>query len=606
MAYNGFDVHLVHSQGSLSDVDEDSLDGPEATKPITTDQPPLLLEDIDCETKTACTSPSCTVQVQSSPNTHATDQPPPLTTPSCCSEAEPTSDAQMLMDDFGFSINVAAPQIVSNSPCILMDEKEEKREEEKKEEAPTGLVPSPSEPNATTDAPQSLLDDFGFNINVAAAHTDSDSPCIVMDEKGEEREEEEAPTDLVPSPPQPNATTDAPQSLLDDFGFNINVAAAHTDNDSPCIVMDEKGEEREEEEAPNDLVPSPPEPTTTTDAPQSLLDDFGFNIRLSSPHKGRELPNRAHRRSAKSHEVSPSSEQKTKYLMRFDTDLSITHSKKKLTTVNWSPNKAQILMEFDSNLTPSDTGMDTPPSTEMVARALDNPVASPRLTEKSSGGQNLSDDFRFKVDLRNPLIDENSIEQRNEAQNLLDDFGFESNTCTSTTPVGNEMDIPIANTSKAVIDEPLVAPPSTDVSANTQALLDDFGFDINVSALHMSEIVPDAHTANALPSSNDTPSKVVPLIAFSSDTVHLWEAKQKENKITRHRNQSPGLNKTDDQMQTPSEAISSETPNSMIGESVDRTVTSEKSGEDDGDSAERKTNCSPLLASVSVVIRWLA
>ena len=452
-----------------------------------------------------------------------------------------------------------------------------------------------------------------------------------MDEKQEEREEEEEPpNDLGPSPPQ-STTTDAPQSLLDDFGFSNNAAAPHTDSNSPCILMEEKEEEREEE-ASSDLVPSPPEPTTTIEAPQSLLDDFGFNIRLSSPHKGRDLPTKVHRRGNKFSEVSPSSELKTKYLMRFDTDLSNTHTKKKPTAVNLSPTKAQILMEFDTNLTPSDTDKDTPPSTEKVARALDNPLASPHLIEKNNDGQNLLDDFGFKVNLSNPLIGENSSEQKSEAQNLLDDFGFESNACTSVKTVENGMDLPIANITDAVVEEPLIAPPSTEVNANAQTLLDDFGFDINVSATRTSKTVPNAQLTDnhcTLPSSNGTPSKVVPLIAFSGDTVRLWEEKQKEDQshttITRHRSQSPSIDKADDQIQTPNDAQSSEKVD-PLGDSVDRTVTSEKNDMVDGCSSvgegekmnddgvegreqsrlptpsEQLTKCSPILTSVSVII----
>ena len=318
----GFYLCLISSQGSLSDIDDDSLNlPPEATKPTATtttvEPPPLLIKDIESDTKNTCTSPS-----------HKTLDSP--------------------------SAHVAATEL-------------------------TAL----SEP---TDDARTLMDDFGFNINVAAPHIGSDSPCIVMDEK----EEGEAPSDLGPSPPQPT-TTDVPQSLLDDFGFNINVAAPCADSDSLCLLVDEKGEETH-----SDLVPSPPEPAATTEPPQSLLDDFGFNIRLSSPHKCRNSPNKVHRRGNKSNEASPSHELRTKYLMRFDTDLSSTHTKK-LTTVNWSPTKAQILMEFDTNITPSDTDRDSPPSTEKVASVLENALASPRSTEKNSDGQNLLDDFEFKA-----------------------------------------------------------------------------------------------------------------------------------------------------------------------------------------------------------------
>ncbi len=491
--------YFIYSQGSLSDVDEDSLD----------QSPPLLLEGIESDTKDTCTiSPSH--KSLGSPSAHvAVADQPPLTTPSCCSEL--TDDAQTLMDDFGFNINAAAPHVGSDSPRIVMDEKEE--------------------------------------------------------EKGE------APSDLSPSP----ITNDA---LLDDFGFNIEIAAPCADSDAPCILMDEKEEEGgEKEEAPSDLVPSPPEPAATTEPPQSLLDDFGFNIRLSSPHKGRDSPNKVHRRGSKSNEVSPSSsELRTKYLMKFDSDLSSTHTKKnKLATVNWSPTKAQIIMEFDTNITPSDTDKDTPPSTEeKVEGTLDNPLASPSSTEKNSDGQNLLDQFEFKAALSNPLTGESSSEQRSDAQSLLGDFGFESNTCTSATPVGNGIDVPVANMTGAAVDDP-----STETSANTQTLLDDFGFDINVSAPCTSKTVLDAqmtdYSCAALPSNNSEPpaSRVVPLIAFSNDTVRLWEERQKEDQshttITRHRSQSPpNPNKTDEQ--TPNEVQSSEKADPAGGDSVDRTA----------------------------------
>ena len=575
---------LISSQGSLSDVDDDSLDlPPEATKPTaatTTEPPPLLLKDIESDTKNTCTSPSHKTLGSPSAHVAATE----LTTPS-----EPTDDARILMDDFGFNINVAAPRVNSGSPRIVMDEKEGRKEEG------------------------------------------------------------EAPSDLGPSPPQPTTTTDAPQSLLDDFGFNINMAAPYTDSDSPCLLMDEKDEGEGNEEAPSDLVPSPPEPAATTEPPQSLLDDFGFNIRLSSPHRRRDSPNKMHRRGNKSNEASPSHELRTKYLMRFDTDLSSTRTKKKLTTANWSPTKAQILMEFDTNITPSDTDKDSPLSTEKVTRALENPLTSPCSTENNGDGQNLLDDFEFKADLSNLPTGESSSAQRSDTQSLLGDFGFKSNA--STPAGGNGIDLPIATTTDAVVDEPLIAPPSMETSADTQTLLDDFGFDINVSsATGTSKTVSaDARitdfSCEALPSSSsDPPSTIVPLIAFSSDTVRLWEAKQKEVEsrtiITRPRNQSspPNSNKADEQIQqTPSEVQSSEKMAPVGGDSVvDRTAaTYEKSDMvdgchgDSGDVGERRervnggdgdgvverrersrllarskqlAKCSPVLTSVSVTL----
>ena len=550
-------VCLISSQGSLSDVDDDSLNlPPEATKPTaattTAEPPPLLLKDIESDTKNICTSPLHTTL--GSPSAH-----------------------------------VAATELIA-----------------------------PSEP---TDDAQTLMDDFGFNINIAAPHANSDSPRIIMDEK----EEGEAPSDLGPSPPQPTTTTDAPQSLLDDFGFNINVAAPCTDSDSPCLLMDEK-----EEETHSDLVPSPPEPAATTEPTQSLLDDFGFNIRLSSPHKRRDSPNNVHRRGNKSNEASPSHELRTKYLMKFDTDLSSTHTKKKLTTVNWSPSKAQILMEFDTNITPSDTDKDSPPSTEKVASVLENALASPHSTEKNSDGQNLLDDFEFKADLSNPPSGERSSEQRSDAQSLLGDFGFESNASTLTTPAGgNGIDLPIATTTGAAVDEPLIAPPSTEPSADTQTLLDDFGFDINVSSAPCTSktVSADAQITDyscALPSSSsDPPSRVVPLIAFSSDTVRLWEAKRKEVKshttIMRDGNQSPpNSNKADEQTQhTPSEVQSSKEIDPINDNSVvDRTAATYEKTDimvdgchgDSGGVVERRVlarskqlvKCSPVLTSVSI------
>ena len=432
--------------------------------------------------------------VQNSPNTHTTNQP--LTVPSRCSE--PTSDAQTLMDDFGFNINVSAPHTYSDSPCILMDEREEK------EDAPIDLA------------------------------------SILM---GEKEEEEMAPANLAPSPEEPTTTTHEP-------------------------FVGEK------EDAPNDLASSPPEPTVTV-APQSLLDDFGFNIRLSTPHKGRGSPNKAHRRGDRSLEVSPSTEQKTKYLMKFDADLSTTHTKKKLSPVNWSPIKAQILLEFDSTLAALDAG--TPLTTE--------PGASLLSTEKNSDGQNLLDDFGFRTDLS---IGKSSTEQRSEAQNLLDDFGFESIT-SAPHNIGKGMDLP--NTD-AVVDASLIAPPSTAENSDTSTLLDDFGFDINLSASRKTKTVtPDTCTTDncsALPSGDGKPPKkqeLVPLIAFNEDTVRLWEAKEIEDKShATHSNQSPSPAKAHDQMQdqAPDEdRTHSSDKLDAVGRSVDRTMILEKNGDDD-------------------------
>lgn len=493
------------------------------------------------------------------------------------------------------------------------------------------LVPV-SSLEATSD-PKTLLDDFGFNINLPNRHTDEEFPDSVVGDG--ERSEQEA----------------EPQSLLDDSGFDIGSPASPEE-----VALKDK------------LLPleSPSNSERNNIDAQNLLDDFGFEPKLPKRKDEGESTQTVERLL----HPTPSPKKPTgtrNFLDYFEfvnntqspshTD-KVSHSTQSTCTITSSQQDVGIVNEigFDANLTEinsctneglvSTENTSTPPSQQATSDAnnilvdfgFETKLPAPDTTskvplhlqssrtpsEQSTSTQNLLDDFGFDTQsLSNgirkdtistgtgnapPFPYSSSEKSKNDAQSLLNDFGFDNTT-----------------TSVSITDSLLTPQPSCEQRGESHALLDDFGFNINLSqpssakeqtnqnrVTHKVELSSSSHCHSAPPTAcNDCKpvKQVFSLIAFSDDVVLLWKSKEeKEQQI------DPCLSSSSPHKEDGGEVETEKVD--AVADVGDNTISAMENGEECGaqevvNARERKkgsrlpkpnqqlTNCSSFLRSVS-------
>ena len=258
------------------------------------------------------------------------------------------------------------------------------------------------------------------------------------------------------------ATSGPPKSLLDDLVLDIEVSAADGDKGLPSEMAIE---------SENSHQPTLVSDQGTKATP--LLDDFGFNIRLSAPLDKEGLP-AAHREGDNVTDGLSSSERSGGLRDELDD------------------------FGFDISIPVKLTGRDLS-STQDVDRLMT--FASPVVVKKESETKKLLEELGIDENLskktpvppvceRTPLDDFEShlyssasctevdippksdvhvvpptLEDGNNTQTLLCDFAFNANTSTSCTKI---------------VSPPMqdLSPPISEETSKAQSLLNDFGFDV--------------------------------------------------------------------------------------------------------------------------------